>query len=77
MKKFEKSRTIEKYILVYKTKAEELIYNKRGYIKQQYKCNLIGTQLALERDWWGISKKERGPSLHFLQHQMPIYVFSF
>jgi hypothetical protein len=34
MKKFEKSRTIEKYILVYKTKAEELIYNKRGYIKQ-------------------------------------------
>jgi hypothetical protein len=37
----------------------------------------VGTQLALERDWWGISKKERGPSLHFLQHQMPIYVFSF
>jgi hypothetical protein len=25
MKKFEKSRTIEKYILVYKTKVEELI----------------------------------------------------
>jgi hypothetical protein len=33
MKKFEKSRTIEKYILVYKTKVEELIYNKRGYMK--------------------------------------------
>jgi hypothetical protein len=33
MKKFEKSRTIEKYILIYTTKAEELIYNKRGYIK--------------------------------------------
>jgi hypothetical protein len=40
MKKFEKSKTIEKYIIVYKTKAEELIYNKWGYIKQQYKCNL-------------------------------------
>jgi hypothetical protein len=34
MKKFEKSRTIEKYILVYKTKANELIYNKQGYTKQ-------------------------------------------
>jgi hypothetical protein len=40
MKKFEKSRTIEKYILIYKTKVEELIYNKWGYIKQQYKCKL-------------------------------------
>ncbi len=40
MKKFEKSRTIEKYILVYKTKAEEHIYNKRNYIKRQYKYNL-------------------------------------
>jgi hypothetical protein len=40
MKKFEKSRTIEKNILVYKTKEEELIYNKQGYIKQQYRCNL-------------------------------------
>jgi hypothetical protein len=28
MKMFEKSRTIEKYILIYKTKVEELIYNK-------------------------------------------------
>jgi hypothetical protein len=28
MKKFEKNRTIEKYILIYKTKVEELIYNK-------------------------------------------------
>jgi hypothetical protein len=28
MKNFEKNRTIEKYILVYKTKAEEFIYNK-------------------------------------------------
>jgi hypothetical protein len=34
MKKFEKNRTIEKYILVYKTKADELIYNKQGYTKQ-------------------------------------------
>jgi hypothetical protein len=34
MKKVENSRTIEKYILVYKTKTMELIYNKRGYIKQ-------------------------------------------
>jgi hypothetical protein len=33
MKKFEKSMTIEKYILLYKTKVEELIYNKRGYMK--------------------------------------------
>jgi hypothetical protein len=40
MKKFEKSRTIEKYILIYKTKAKEFIYIKQGYIKQQYKCNL-------------------------------------
>jgi hypothetical protein len=40
MKKFEKNRTIEKYILIYKTKAKELIYNKQGYTKQQYKCNL-------------------------------------
>jgi hypothetical protein len=34
MKKFEKNRTIEKYILIYKTKAKELIYNKQGYTKQ-------------------------------------------
>jgi hypothetical protein len=40
MKKFEKSRTIEKYILIYKTKSKEVIYIEQGYIKQQYKCNL-------------------------------------
>ncbi len=48
MKKFEKNKTIEKYILIYKTKVEELIYNKQGYIKQQYKCNLwksLGSQM--------------------------------
>jgi hypothetical protein len=28
MKKIEKSKTIEKYILIYKTKVEEFIYNK-------------------------------------------------
>jgi hypothetical protein len=40
MKKIEKSRTIEKYTLIYKTKAKEVIYIKQGYIKKQYKCNL-------------------------------------
>jgi len=40
MKKFENSRTIEKYILIYKVKVKEVIYMKQGYIKQQYKCNL-------------------------------------
>jgi hypothetical protein len=40
MKKFENSRTIEKYVLIYKTKAMEVIYIKQGYIKQQCKCNL-------------------------------------
>ncbi len=33
MKKFEKSRTIEKYILIYKTKPKKIIYIKQGYIK--------------------------------------------
>jgi hypothetical protein len=32
MKKIEKSRTIEKYTLIYKTKAKEVIYIKQGYI---------------------------------------------